>query len=638
MPPLTVPLANLTGHNVSGRSNYNKANYPTLFTGKTNHDGTVLSVDSSLDDDSENPAAGNTVAPMNISKLNNGGDSIHALMPANWPGRCINWAVAWWGQSNHPNIGINDRGADMAVILQDAWDRGFDVQICDWYDVNTSGNSVDDTVADNMVRYLPAGMKFAIAINEHYLSRYHTDPAQAQANLISGINHLMDKYAVNAYYERYNGALAAYVGRPLLLFWNIDSAITDIGATVDWAAVRAAVHQNPIFVRYQSSGFSKPQSDGAFFWIDSNADSASDPAGISYITKSQQPAFSNNQNKICIGSVTPGFNGTLTKSTGWSLGKYIARQNGKTWLDWWNTHKTWLINSGKRIDYILSVTWDDYEEGSAIQGGIRTDARISALKSGNIISFSITGSEATIKQYNLWGTTDGVNAIQLATVLPGTAKQFDLTKVSVPADGSYTLYVQAQSYAGLQNHMAASTFVVSLTTNVITPPPVIEPPPPPPPVVSHNPVAVIMANPVSGTVPLNVALDNSNSYSPDAAAGTTIANFRVAWGDGQVTSGLDALPTHVYANPGTYLITLTVTDSRGSVGTATQVIQAVPVVVQPGPGDNVPPGPGQQPPPVTSADPLLNPQPPVTPAPVTTPDPRRVLCQRFRTRFTNKKT
>jgi PKD repeat protein len=147
-----------------------------------------------------------------------------------------------------------------------------------------------------------------------------------------------------------------------------------------------------------------------------------------------------------------------------------------------------------------------------------------------------------------------------------------------------------------------------------------------------------MANPVSGTVPLNVALDNSNSYSPDAAAGTTIANFRVAWGDGQTTTGLDALPTHVYANPGTYLITLTVTDSRGSVGTATQVIQAVPVVVQPGPEPNVPPGPGQQPPPVTATDPLLNPQPPVTPAPVTTPDPRRVLCQRFRTRFTDKKT
>jgi len=71
------------------------------------------------------------------------------------------------------------------------------------------------------------------------------------------------------------------------------------------------------------------------------------------------------------------------------------------------------------------------------------------------------------------------------------------------------------------------------------------------------------SNPAAGT---SVAFDGTASRDPDGA----IMNYAWAFGDG--TTGSGATPSHVYALPGTFTITLSVTDDSLNTGSATALI------------------------------------------------------------------
>ena len=69
-----------------------------------------------------------------------------------------------------------------------------------------------------------------------------------------------------------------------------------------------------------------------------------------------------------------------------------------------------------------------------------------------------------------------------------------------------------------------------------------------------------------GTAPLSVDFDASSSEDIDG----TIASY--AWNFGNGQSGTGATPQATYTVPGTYQVTLNVTDNRGAVGTATSQV------------------------------------------------------------------
>jgi serine protease len=82
-----------------------------------------------------------------------------------------------------------------------------------------------------------------------------------------------------------------------------------------------------------------------------------------------------------------------------------------------------------------------------------------------------------------------------------------------------------------------------------------------------SPVAWIAATPTSGPAPLAVRVDGSGS----ASSGATIVSHRWSFGDDTpLVSGVTA--DHVYVSPGTYTVTLWVSDSRGGTGSTTREI------------------------------------------------------------------
>ncbi|GEM_PF-2419271 len=73
--------------------------------------------------------------------------------------------------------------------------------------------------------------------------------------------------------------------------------------------------------------------------------------------------------------------------------------------------------------------------------------------------------------------------------------------------------------------------------------------------VNHPPVAVVTANPVSGTAPLTVQFDASQSYDPDNDA----VSFQWDFGDMSTVSS-EAVPEHTYIYAGTYSASVTAYD------------------------------------------------------------------------------
>lgn len=132
--------------------------------------------------------------------------------------------------------------------------------------------------------------------------------------------------------------------------------------------------------------------------------------------------------------------------------------------------------------------------------------------------------------------------------------------------GSYTVTVTAADRAGLSS--AASVLVR------VSPPPTPTPRPSPP---SGPPAAAASIGPLSGTAPLAVTVDASDSRDYQ---GNPVVSYTFNFGDGTVV-GPQPSPkaSHTYTTPGKYTLTVTVTDAAGRF----QWKSAVVVVTAPGP-------------------------------------------------------
>lgn len=96
------------------------------------------------------------------------------------------------------------------------------------------------------------------------------------------------------------------------------------------------------------------------------------------------------------------------------------------------------------------------------------------------------------------------------------------------------------------------------------------------PPINRPPAARMTASPASGTAPIRVTFDGSTSSDPDG----TISSH--AWNFGDGTTGTGSIVDHTYSSPGTFTAVLTVTDNKGSAGSAqTTITVGPPPVNQP---------------------------------------------------------
>ena len=71
-------------------------------------------------------------------------------------------------------------------------------------------------------------------------------------------------------------------------------------------------------------------------------------------------------NKIAVGAAWPGFNDTRAS---WSQNRHMSDRCGRTFEESVRLFRRYY-NDSRQLPFLMIVTWNDYEEGTAIEHGI----------------------------------------------------------------------------------------------------------------------------------------------------------------------------------------------------------------------------------------------------------------------------
>jgi hypothetical protein len=426
-----ITLASLTNHNTSAYPAYNQANFPANFGTTTwvNQNGTTMPVDPSQADMSLNP-----VTPGHVSKTD-----VHTLIPGRPSLRWFAHATPWFGTSSHINIGLtNDTAAYVAAMVTDMENRGFNGVVIDWY----GSTDTTDGVVQKIKAYLAGipGNKFTyiIMVDKGLAGGLSTN------NLQANIEYCQSQYFSDTNYERQGGT-------PILMFFGVRSAL---GATT-MASVKSYTESaggSMVWVEQGTGYLGESWEDECFEWTDSfnTGVNPSDPFNLNAVTSDFSTIQSSG--KLAFGAMCSQFDGTLTKSVGWSEGKYLPCSNGLCMVERAAAISAAIPLNMTRMQW---PTWSDWEEGTEVEAGIENHFALAAqLNSVNLLTWTITsGDERTIDHYEIYAQTNGGSAAYLGPVTNGV-HQSNLN-LSGLAPGVYQVYVDAIGKPCVRDHISA---------------------------------------------------------------------------------------------------------------------------------------------------------------------------------------
>lgn len=340
--------------------------------------------------------------------------------------------MPWFGPSNHMDVGYESASATQVKRqAADMISRGIDGAIVDWYGPESTHHDAATMLLMEEAERNP-GFEFAITEDVGSL-RTVADPQQ---KLIDDLNHVNSVYASSPAYMRRGG-------RPVIFFFGIETLTTPI----NWDVVRAGVLGNPLFIFRNSTAFTKPQTNGGFGWLVPQSTLTDGYMSLDYLDNFYTVALAHPTQKT-FGSAFKGFDDSLAA---WTKNRKIKQFCGQTWLASM-ARAGKFYSSGKQLENLQIVTWNDYEEGSEIESGIDNCVSIAAWVEGSALRWKITGNENTIAHYTVFISEDGQNLMKLAQLARGN-RSLNLESFD-PGEGSYTLYVKAVGKPSIVNHMS----------------------------------------------------------------------------------------------------------------------------------------------------------------------------------------
>jgi hypothetical protein len=385
---------------------------------------------------------GNLSGKNNISKV-----SATSLLYPGSTTKIYAHLMAWFGGSNHLNVGYkSDDPAQVARQVNDMLSRGLSGAIVDWYGPN-------NTRTNNASLYLKqeaekrSNFDFAVMEDVGALKACAaTAGCDVTGRMIKDLVYAYNTFEQSSAYMR--------VGtRPVVFFFGVDAY------SLDWTRVRNGVPGNPIFVFRNNGAFTHSQTGGGFSWTGLSSDPNN--MGLGYLdsfysTGNDHPSLQS------FGSSYTGFNDSIAS---WGSNRLLNQQCGQTWLKTMAEAGKYFSTSNQ-LDSLQLVTWNDYEEGTALETGISNCVSISASLSGSTLAWTLSGQSNTVDHFRIFISLDGVNLMPLATVA-SSSRAIDLSTFSLAA-GTYKLFVQAVGKPFLTNKMSGAVSYSTSTQNANT--------------------------------------------------------------------------------------------------------------------------------------------------------------------------
>jgi hypothetical protein len=432
-----VTLASLTNHNTSAYSNYTQNTYGANFgtTSWINQNGTTMVIDPSKMDESLNP-----ITPGHVSHTD-----VHTLIPSRPDLRWFANGTCWFGESAHISIGVNNNTtAYVAAMISDLESRGFNGLIFSWYGKGDQSDNVALKVQSFLASSSNTNKNFHFIIMAVF-GNFHG--GESVSNLQANITYCQNQYFSDPNYEHD----PVTNGHPILMFFDVRSS-TYMSAA-DMENIKAATDPNAIWVDEHTGHINEPWVNMTYQWTDDfpTGVNASDPFNLSAVTNNFA-TIKAHPSQQAFGAMCGHFNGTLTKSVGWSEGKYLPCSNGLCEVVRAATINSVIPTNMTRMQW---ATWSDWEEGTEVESGIENYfALTTQMNTSNVLSWTITaGDERTIDHYEIYAATNGGNAAFLCSVPAGRVHQTNLSQVGLTS-GSYQLYVDAVGKPCIRDHMS----------------------------------------------------------------------------------------------------------------------------------------------------------------------------------------
>ncbi|MHB8301990.1 MAG: glycoside hydrolase family 71/99 protein [Acidobacteriaceae bacterium] len=162
-------------------------------------------------------------------------------------------------------------------------------------------------------------------------------------------------------------AYLTYEGRPVIFIFP------KRGHT-DWARVRTVVDKwenPPLLIQENLPGQYAGALDGFYAWINPGPKGwAADGSnwGEQYLSNFYQTMVSKYPDKMIVGGAWSQFDDSKAS---WSLNRHISPRCGQTFQDTFNFWRKYFP-ADQPIPFVMIETWNDHEEGSAIEDGIPT--------------------------------------------------------------------------------------------------------------------------------------------------------------------------------------------------------------------------------------------------------------------------
>jgi hypothetical protein len=446
-------LAAETSYNGSGNPDYDQAHVPDMFTGTTCLAKTpsivTAAVDSTKFDDSEN-----SVAPSsNISM-----ESIRKLFPRlathGAAGAKIRMHLnPWWnlvGNPDHPNIGIDCNTTAWVELCVDVlMAQGYDGVTIDWYGEGSFIDNVTKKIRDYIVTNSLA-FDYAVMIDKGAIGG---TGATATANLVSAINYINTTHFASTKYAKWGS-------QPILMFFGVK----DISG-IDMTYAKSSTSGTNAYWMDQGHGAMAHARNNACYswtlpWTDGEANHASDPYNLQYhndFTWNMLNTYPTAKHAL---SADPHFNGTKTDDVNWSKGKRKRHDWGRHWIE-----TCAYVNSKITANTIMVqvIGLNDYEEGTALENGIRNGITVTPSIVGTSVQWSLSGGMGdnfteTIDHFEVLVSINDSDYSALSRNTAKTETTFDLVPFGhrFAAGTTYKVRVRAVGVCHVHNKTSAA--------------------------------------------------------------------------------------------------------------------------------------------------------------------------------------
>ena len=263
---------------------------------------------------------------------------------------------AWFGHPQHISVGYSSH--DPAVLrqqMQHAKSMGISAFVVDWY--GDREPFIDRSYS--LLQEIAAKEKFQVAMM--YDETEQEDGATDEA--IADFTMFHDAYLSPK--SPGHQAYLTYEGRPVIF-------IFPKGRHTDWTKVRALVntwHPAPLLIEENLPGQYASAFDGFYAWINPGSKGwTADGSnwGKEYLTDFYETMKNKYPDKIIVGGAWAVFNDARAS---WGLNRHIAARCGQTYADTFNFWRH-VFPASEPIPFLMIETWNDYEEGTAVERGI----------------------------------------------------------------------------------------------------------------------------------------------------------------------------------------------------------------------------------------------------------------------------